>query len=317
MSGFDWYLVLICIFEGAILLLLPHYSPRRYFFAVTVPPEFRGSDEARRSLRRYHAWVVLGVIVSAALALAGWPPFLPFVIGFGAYLRERSVVKRFASTTPPVREASLVPGGDELPSWMPVAVLPFFGPFAAATYLRAHWEEIPARFAVHFSANGTPDRWVSKTPGNVYGMLLFSTAVMLMILLLSVAAFYGSRRGPQRIAILKMLVSVNFVMSLVFSGMGLTPLVHFPVWAFVVPIPIFVVILVAWSFRAARNMPGEDTPDEFWHFGEFYYNPNDAALFVQKRIGFGYTFNFGNRLSWAFLGAMAAVFGALVLLVPK
>jgi hypothetical protein len=40
MSGFDWYLVLICIFEGAILLLLPHYSPRRYFFAVTVRPSF-------------------------------------------------------------------------------------------------------------------------------------------------------------------------------------------------------------------------------------------------------------------------------------
>jgi uncharacterized membrane protein len=28
------------------------------------------------------------------------------------------------------------------------------------------------------------------------------------------------------------------------------------------------------------------------------YNPRDPALFVEKRIGLGLTFNFGNRMSW-------------------
>jgi uncharacterized membrane protein len=34
----------------------------------------------------------------------------------------------------------------------------------------------------------------------------------------------------------------------------------------------------------------------------FYINPNDPALFVEKRFGVGYSVNFGNRSSWIFLG---------------
>ncbi|MCP5119576.1 MAG: hypothetical protein GY953_52930 [bacterium] len=43
---------------------------------------------------------------------------------------------------------------------------------------------------------------------------------------------------------------------------------------------------------------GDHTPDAAWKWGQFYYNPSDPALIVEKRFGFGHTLNFGNRWSW-------------------
>jgi uncharacterized membrane protein len=61
--------------------------------------------------------------------------------------------------------------------------------------------------------------------------------------------------------------------------------------------------------------PVEPTPNECWKAGVIYYNPKDAALFVEKRSGLGYTLNFGNHWSWPLiLGMMLVVSSAFVLL---
>jgi uncharacterized membrane protein len=39
---------------------------------------------------------------------------------------------------------------------------------------------------------------------------------------------------------------------------------------------------------------GDATPDSAWKGGVFYYNPDDPALFVEKRYGLGWTLNFGH-----------------------
>ena len=41
-------------FLGAVVLLLPHFSPRQYCFGITVPPEFRATETARAAFHRYH-----------------------------------------------------------------------------------------------------------------------------------------------------------------------------------------------------------------------------------------------------------------------
>ncbi len=317
MNSASMFLVILSTFEGAMMLLLPHYSPRRYFFAITVAPEFLTTEIARRSLRRYH-WSVAASVILAALA-SSFPlaPVLPILIGFAAFLRERSVVRRYAAPLPAVREAALSPEGDHLPGWFALALLPFAVPLTAAAFLRAHWEEIPARFPVHWGANGEPNRWVDKSVQAVYGPLLFSAAIMLVILLLTITMYYGARRGPQRTGVLKLMVGVTYVMALVFSGTALLPILKVPLVVFLIPAPVFVIIALVWSFRMVRTQSAEETADECWHLGSFYYNPQDAAVFVQKRIGFGYTFNFGNRLTWVILGSLMAVFAGLVFLLPK
>jgi uncharacterized membrane protein len=312
------HLTLSAIAAAAVLLLLPHFSPRGLFFGLTVPPEFPGSAAGKRSLRRYQMWVLLSVVASRGLARIGWPVLaLPFVVGFAAFVCERAFVRRHAGPAPAVREAALTTGDDELPSWMPAAVLPFAAPLAAAYYLRAHWDEIPARFPVHWGLDGIPDRWSVKSEAAVFAPLVFGAAIMLAMLALSVMIFYGSRRSPQRLIVLKLLTAMISLMALVFSGAGLLPLTGAPSFVFLAAIPLFVVAMVIWSFRKVRQMPAEATPDAAWHLGAFYFNREDAAVFVQKRIGFGYTFNFGNGVSWVILGGLAGLVSGLAFLLPK
>ncbi|HTV05255.1 MAG TPA: DUF5808 domain-containing protein [Acidobacteriaceae bacterium] len=47
---------------------------------------------------------------------------------------------------------------------------------------------------------------------------------------------------------------------------------------------------------------GQDsTSDRYWKGGFIYYNPGDPALMVPKRLGVGYTINFGRPVTWVLL----------------
>jgi uncharacterized membrane protein len=39
----------------------------------------------------------------------------------------------------------------------------------------------------------------------------------------------------------------------------------------------------------------------------FYFNPDDSALFVEKRIGIGYTINFAHASAWIIMALTLAV----------
>ncbi len=63
-----------------------------------------------------------------------------------------------------------------------------------------------------------------------------------------------------------------------------------------------VLILPALRFRRKANML-DDRPstsvifrddDRYWYGGIIYNNPDDPALFVDRRYGLGWTLNFGN-----------------------
>jgi uncharacterized membrane protein len=67
-------------------------------------------------------------------------------------------------------------------------------------------------------------------------------------------------------------------------------------------------VVLVWAYRrnSDSNAPLEVTPDECWTLGGIYKNPNDPAIFVQKRVGFGYTINFGNVWSYVVMGGFTA-----------
>jgi len=320
--------LLMTVFVGALMALLPHLSPRQYFFAITVMPGFRSSRAGQTAIRRYQAWVLAAVVLAGvAVATLGerWPnvafglaPALPAVISIVAFLRERARVAEHAAPPSGVREAALTPGADHLPRWIWMALPPFAAPLAAAAWLRAHWDEIPARFAVHWDASNQPDRWADKSPHAVYGPLLYGGGLLLMILLMSLAMFHGARRGPQRLAVLKIMVATMYLLAVVFTAIALMPVANFsPMWL-LAPTGVFLLVVVIWVFRLVRDpqMPADATPDRCWHLGMVSRNSQDPSLFVQKRMGFGYTFNFGNPLAWLLIGSLVAGLVGLTLVLP-
>jgi uncharacterized membrane protein len=109
--------------------------------------------------------------------------------------------------------------------------------------------------------------------------------------------------------VLKLEVAALYFLACIFTAVALMPVLHIPVAAHLVPAGLFLLFVLAWGYKMARDpkMPVDNTPDECWRLGSIYNNPNDPAIFVQKRIGFGYTFNFGNPVSWIMLGVFALV----------
>jgi uncharacterized membrane protein len=321
--------LLLAAFTGAFMLVLPHISPRGYFFAITVPPGFRSSGPGRTSLWRYYAAVVCSVVI-AAVALVrlgeGAGALLPAVatlapgtLGMMAFLWERRQVARAAPRADPVRVAELSSDDDHLPRWIALVLPPFAFPLAASAWLRAHWNEIPQRVPLHWDIHNLPDRWADKTSRAVYGPLLFGGGMMLVIILLTLAMFYGSRRGRQRTAIVQMMVATIYFLSLLFSAIAIMPAAPFSTSILMIPGRIFPAVLLVWVIKVIRDprMPVDSTPDDCWYLGSIYVNSKDPAIFVQKRIGFGYTVNMGNRLAWLIMGGFVAALVGLIFTLPR
>jgi uncharacterized membrane protein len=51
----------------------------------------------------------------------------------------------------------------------------------------------------------------------------------------------------------------------------------------------------------------DPSDDDYWKYGLFYYNPDDPAIFIEKKIGIGWTLNFGHPISFVLLIAVLAI----------
>ena len=224
-------------------------DPRGYFFGITVPPDFP-QTESGREIRRGYALTVavafvlglaLGIIVPQAMPAA---VFLPIFASTGAFFYARHHVKPFSTSARRPAEAE-VGGGESLPTWTLLGLPPFAVPAIIAAYLRSHWDEIPARFPVHWGWDGQPNRRAARTTQGVYGPLWFAVAIMALMAVLALVMFYGSRRSPLRIAVLKIMIGVEYLFAFIFAIGGLLPLQRFYPAALILPIVLFVGALLA------------------------------------------------------------------------
>ncbi|MGA2156363.1 MAG: alpha/beta fold hydrolase, partial [Bryobacteraceae bacterium] len=125
--------------------------------------------------------------------------------------------------------------------------------------------------------------------------------------------------GTERSAMLACLAAPGYLVGPMFAIVGLLPMFVPPLWVFVLLLGAYVPGLIVVVVRAVSKVPdgpSEVTPDGCWH-GSFYYNPQDPALFVGGRTGFGLTANFARRLVWLLLAIILLVTVGLLLLGSK
>jgi uncharacterized membrane protein len=329
--------VIVVLVNTGLFLALPSLSRRDVLFAVTVPAAFRQTEEGRTATRTYRLWV-LAAAGAALLAIFIGRPSIPLavlaelVIVWVAWSRAHATVRPYAVEPPRTRLATasrrqaLVAGQNIL------LALPFCIMGASAFLLNSNWDRIPNRFATHWGTMGAPDRWTTKSLGSVYGPLAMG-AVMLAICTVVTSALasrtrqiatdgtaWQAEQGFKRGSFLTSLASCYF-MAVLFSFFALRPLVasgdelgRAPWWLFGA-ILVFTVATTVWMYRVGQGgqrmvtpaehaaVPGDGTPDNAWKLGLVYYNPADPALLVEKRMGFGWTLNYGNKLSWWLTGA--------------
>ncbi len=306
------------IFLAAALLAIPYKTHRNLLFGVPVPPGFRSTETGRRALNLFRGWIVIPTLAGLmAMILFPAPAFIVIALlvtpaaGVAAFVTLNRKLKPFAIQPPPLRETTLDP-----PERLPGFVWLGFGPLlmlaGVAVYLHAHWDQIPLRFPVHFDINGTPNRWAERSVSGVYGFLIWGGELAILLFGMMLAGWYGSRRSESmRKPALVAMLAVESIIALLFA---LIPLQT--ARGFRLPIPLMIVLplvllipaLAYWAHESNKPRdPVDPTPNECWKGGIIYYNPNDAALFVQRRDGMGFTINFGNRRCWLLYAGLILV----------
>jgi uncharacterized membrane protein len=322
-----WFMPIFSLFLVAGALQWAIYWRRRsIFFGVRVPESYHRTAEGRATWRAF-VWRLWAATLAAAaltvvalqnrqIGLAMFSPALVVLAASFAYYRAFRATLPHALPPPLVRTASLAV---EPEAGRPVGWLGSLGPFVllagTALYLGSHWAQIPGRFPIHWGFDGQPNGWSNRTIWGVFWPLLLAAAIQALMLGMAWYTSRNSRHTNAMKASVNALLATAWFIAIIFTIVTLTPLLPGPppVWAILTAVFGFVG-LVIWLTTKAAEEPSDEpaTSEEFWKWGQFYYNPNDSALFVEKRMGIGYTLNFAHRASWVFIAAVA---GLPVLLV--
>ena len=318
---------LLLLFPLVLILMLLHALPllpkRSRLFGAEVPREVRYGSEGAKLLRGYQLRLLPFSLV--ALLAAWWAPVAwlwltvasPSIAALWLLYRCHAAAARFALLpAPSTREASLSGDAGGLARRLLWFAPPLALVMAAALYLCVNWSRIPLRFARHFDSQGNANGWALKTVRGCFGPLALGAAIILFFMAVYMVMELGSRRGTQRPAMLACLAAPGYLVGPMFAILGLLPMFVPPLWVFVLLIGAYFPGLILLVVRAVSTSPGgpsEVTPDSCWH-GSFYYNPQDPALFVDGRTGFGLTANFARRLVWLLLAIILLVTVGLLLL---
>ncbi|MFZ0962699.1 MAG: DUF5808 domain-containing protein [Terriglobia bacterium] len=337
--------LLSIILVGGLLYWMPGLTRPDLYFAVTVPPTFRDTDEGHRILGSYRTRVLISSLLALGLVLAGGHRhsiallLVSLVVQYAgclaAYLHSRQQVKPHATAPTQVREATLAPSAASLPGGWLLQIGPFLMLAAAALYLHYRWADIPLRFPIHWGLDGKPNGWAQRTIAGVYAPLFIATPICLML-----AAFaYGMKRWSRPIRLrgqagqseesyrrtmTGIMVATEYFLAIVFVWVSLLPFSSASghprgIGAVLGLELVLVIVTIAvlarkgqGGTRAVATAPaaalgeetqpvGDRTLDRYWKAGMFYVNRDDPSLFIEKRFGLGYTFNFGRPMAWVIL----------------
>lgn len=326
-------LILHLVFVAVIFQFVPLITRRGIFFSATVDPEFPRSADGRRLLRSFRLQVALWAIVAIGLmvvlpyefALRALAPTLLLIIGagFSYWLKFREVHSCYGQRRPEIRQAELSarPASAKFNAW--IWIPPFVALALTGTYLQLHWSQLPEHFPVHWGADGQPNRWSSRDPLTVFAPVAMGAGMNLVMLAVAWLFTHLSRNTIMRRVTVRLLEVLLYPLTFTFVVVALLPLgLVVPIWLIPVIMLTCVAGLIFWSYRqivapAMADAVPEPQSDSYWKAGMFYYNPNDPAIFVAKRVGIGYTVNFANKMCWVvlagilLLGLLPAALGVL------
>jgi len=321
-----WTMIVLTM--ASLEYLMPEFSRPSVAFSITVGPQFRDSAEHARIVRRYRRGVLLSALVGIFIALGGvqqvqaWSgpgafcaQYLLFIASFAM---ARAATSRHHSEPEAIREADFT--RREPPIMLALLVMaPLVAMCAALAWTYLNWQYIPDPYPVHWGLNGQPDVWVQRTPLHVYGMLALLAGVAAMLAFFGYGFLFWIRRpdGTGERAwyrlptgcIAIMLGAEYFVAASAMLPLGVDVHPYELLLLSLLAASSLCLIIVGPIGSRAPSRSSDYTPDGAWKLGMFYYNPDDAALFVEKRFGLGWTVNFGHTRAWVLIGLALAPLG--------
>jgi uncharacterized membrane protein len=316
---------IVLLLVTVLVLFLPNVTRPDFLFGVTIDPAFRQTPEARRIVRRFRLFVAVsaGMAIGLALATGHMEWELLQVVGFiiSLAIAHRRTMEHAA---PPTRivEADLAAPSEKFPGGIAAALVPAASLGVLALWASSHWDRLPSQIPTHWGLRG-PDRWISRTPESVYGWIVISAAVSLLFMLMGWGILHWSRRASpswtpaaaegrrfRRLTVQLLVVVGYWMAALAWLALLAPGKADWMLGAVLAIVAVYLVLMIRALRHGAATPAGDRTPDACWKLGIFYFNPADPAVFVAKRFGVGYTFNFANRWSWLMLAALLVVVAA-------
>ncbi len=333
MTSTSWSMMLVVTVNAILFHAMPRFSRPDILFAVTVPDAFvAGAGRALVSRYRAIVWsgaaaaLAIGVLLPTPEPGSGWGAWLMtgvvagnMMVALAAWLWAHRMARPYAVPPSDVRVASLVPRDTSLPGGARLAV----GPFAIL---------LATALLVYTYRDGVPDG-----PGTIASFLALGGVYVAMTLTMAVSLARRTRQiavdGPAAAAEQRFRRVNVLVLVLVAYGVAIqlsaTTVASIPAFGdtlgeslgFVL-LPLLLVNfgVTFWMFRvgqggqravapaARQEVHGDATPDRAWKLGGLlYFNPRDPAMWVENRVGFGYTLNMGNLRAWLLIIGMMLV----------
>lgn len=200
------------------------------------------------------------------------------------------------------------------------------------------YDRIPNQFPIHWNSQNIPDRSVEKSPLSVM-MMPAMQLLMIPVLAFSHYAFIKSKQKllanyPQITSYqskkFRRAWSINFLVTSIATQLLLTSTNFFSLFfaedmafgwmGLLIGIFIFGILgyslYLTWKYGQGGEKlvfseidePVEEVTEvdeeKYWKLGMFYYNPEDPAIFVEKRFGIGSTINLARWQSWACIAGL-------------
>ncbi len=202
-----------------------------------------------------------------------------------------------------------------------------------------NYNKIPSVIPTRFNFAGQAIQFTAKTDFSVYLIPVISTTVLFIF----AGIYFAIKRAKQQVSSgfperAKLqdrrfrylwsiyLVITAFILTAQFALMSLRAdsliiLSNKLFSAIIILVPISILfgsivlaIMTGQSGSRLKITTGEkeiniNVADDtvYWKFGMFYYNPDDPALMVPKRMGVGWSLNFGNPVSFLLLIALFGI----------
>ena len=178
---------------------------------------------------------------------------------------------------------------------------------------------LPDPVPTHFDATGHVNGWTPKAhlPWIVFGMPVYVWLLLLLIGTVSARVCKDATKAPlQAFFPLRGFLPLGFcllmatVLAIPLTGLGA---LRYGIGALFVCLALGLVYLMR-DFRAYLR-----TQPDAHHYrggGLIYHNPEDSRLWVEKRIGIGWTLNYAQPAAWwisaAFLALLIAVLAVVL-----
>lgn len=274
---------------------------------------------------------------------------VPIAVSFGLMLYYRSRVRAIKADEgwQPVHACSVAFLGDvEIPQPLSLSWNLIYIPVILFTLIIGliGYASMPDFIPMHADFAGNVNRWEPKGPGVIafpVVMQLFLAACMVFSHWSIIqskksvdpespaasALAYGMFARAQSAFLVASGVTLTAVMGFAFMISSLGYITLGQAGAAILFVTVLVLIgAIALSIiygqsgsRVFKRMQATDMllhdDDEHWKAGIFYWNPDDASLFLPERFGVGWTVNFARPATWAIIIGGCALTVAFVIVV--